>query len=111
MLFLQILVLVICIEATTNIISKSQLFEPLRQVLFESNNRGCKFAHNLIDCPYCTSLWVSLFYTIMFVLYMVNLLPSIFLWFFVAVALHRASNVLHFVIDRVDEYHTIIPED
>lgn len=111
-LILSILVLIMCIEATTNILSKSLLFQPVKKYLSNFNSsRGCKFLHDLLDCPYCTSVWVSMFYTIMFVIFLNNLLPSILLWFFISIALHRASNIAHYIIDRLDEYHTIIPEE
>jgi len=101
--FVVILFLIILIEAITNILSKSTLFEPIREYLFNHrNNRGCRFLHNLLDCPYCCSVWVSMLCLTMFYIYVVNLLPSIFLWFSIGIVFHRLSNVLHFIIDRFD---------
>ncbi len=104
-LVLQILITLISIEAITNIISKSVLFEPIRKLLFKSNNRTLKFIHEGIDCPYCTSVWVSLFCTVMLYLDVINLLPQILALFFIGLVLHRLSNVVHFIIDRIDSNH------
>lgn len=104
-LFLQIVATVILIEAITNIITKSELFRPLRAWLFESNNRALRFVHSIIDCPYCTSVWVSLFSIFMLYLYIHNLLPQILALFFMGIILHRLSNLLHHIIDRFDSNH------
>jgi len=106
MLALDIICTIILIEAVTNILTKSELFRPLRAYLFESNNKILRFIHNMLDCPYCTSVWVSLFSVILLYLYINNLLPHILALFFMGVILHRLSNVLHFIIDRTDLNHT-----
>lgn len=104
MLFIEILATVVFIEASTNVISKSDLFEPVRRWLFERNNRLLRFIHSIIDCPYCTSVWVSLFSISMLYLYINNSLPQILALFFMGVILHRLSNVLHFLIDVLDRF-------
>ena len=104
-LILAVIVTVISIEAITGILCKSELFRPIREFVFESNNRVLKFIHNILDCPYCTSVWVSLFCTVMLYLDVINLLPQILALFFIGLVLHRVSNVLHFIIDRIDSNH------
>jgi hypothetical protein len=103
---LEIIATIILIEAITGIITKSELFRPLRVFLFESNNRFLKFIHDITDCPYCTSVWVSLFCIAMLCLYKYNIMPQILALFFMGIVLHRLSNILHFMIDRIDSNHT-----
>ena len=105
LLALEIVCTIILIEAITNILTKSDIFRPLRAYLFESNNKILRFIHNILDCPYCTSVWVSLSSIILLCLYLNNLLPHILALFFMGVILHRLSNVLHFIIDRIDSNH------
>jgi len=105
MIFLEILATIILIEAITNFLGKSELLKPLREFLYNSNNRILKFFHDLLDCPYCTSVWVSLFSIIVLCLYINNLLPHILALFFMGIILHRLSNILHFIIDRIDSNH------
>jgi len=107
----SILITIILIEAITNILSKSELFSPLREFLFNSNSKVLRFIHNMIDCPYCTSVWVSLFLTVMLYLYNINTLPQILALFFMGIVLHRISNVLHFVIDRIDSNHVDLDKE
>jgi hypothetical protein len=98
---LFILFVVISIEATTELVSKSEFFSPIRAWFFR--RRSCrlfKFIHDILDCPYCLSVWVScffigLFYIIIFKeVYFYVLLP-------VMLITHRLANILHFIIDRI----------
>ncbi len=102
---LQLIAAIFLTESITNILSKSNLFKPLREFLFNSDIRILRFVHDLLDCPYCTSVWVSLFSILMLYLYMNNLLPRILALFFMGLILHRLSNILHFIIDRIDSNH------
>ena len=105
MVLLEILATIILIEAITGFLSKASLLDPLRDLLLNSNNRILKFFNDLLECPYCTSVWVSLFSIAMLYLYMNNLLPHILALFFMGIILHRLSNILHFIIDRIDSNH------
>jgi hypothetical protein len=89
MLALEIICTIILIEAITNILTKSEIFRPLRAYLFESNNKALRFIHNVLDCPYCTSVWVSLSSIILLCLYINNLMPHILALFFIGIVLHR----------------------
>jgi len=102
-MLLLIILFIISIEATTNIVSKSEFFKPLRKYLFNhSNYRAVRFIHDLIDCPYCTSVWISLFYVCAALLLM-NTHGFIALeTLMIVVSFHRLSNILHYVIDRLD---------
>jgi len=108
---LEIIAAIILIEAITGIITKSELFQPIRKFLFNSNSRILKFIHDITDCPYCTSVWVSLFCTGMLCLYKLNIMPQLLALFFMGVVLHRLSNVLHFIIDRIDSNHESLDKD
>ncbi len=104
--FLEIVFLIILIEATTNIITKAKITEPIRNYLFNhSSNRVIKFLHDLIECSYCASVWVSGFYCLMLWFYISSILPIWVIFIFIALVFHRLSNVLHFIIDRVDSNH------
>lgn len=100
---LLLILLVINIEAVTNLISKSEIFKPLRAFLFNhSNIKIIKFIHELVDCPYCTSVWVSLFCVLFFYLAQTYALMPMFIFFMLVISMHRLSNILHHIIDRID---------
>lgn len=106
MLALEIICIIILIEAITNIVSKSDLFKPMREFLFnKGENKLFRFIHTLVDCPYCLSVWVSLLCVVMLYLYINNLLPFVLIWVCIAVIFHRLSNILHFIVDRIDSNH------
>jgi len=116
MYILLFILLILNIEAVTNILSKSEIIKPIRSFLFSrSNNKGIKFLHDLLDCPYCTSVWVSLFYmTMLYLIVGVYALSSVFVFFMLVIALHRLSNILHHVIDRIDSnnrYDVLVDKD
>jgi len=106
-MFLEVVVLIILVEALTNLISKSDIFKPIRKYCFDSNNKLLSFMHDLLECPYCVSVWVAMFVVGLYELYINNLLPPILMLFFMVIVLHRLSNILHFIIDRVDSNHTL----
>ena len=116
MMVFVLFLLIINIEAVTNILSKSEMFKPLRAFLFNrSNGKWLKFLHDLLDCPYCTSVWVSLFYVIMlYITIDVYALSSVFIFIMLVIAFHRLSNILHHIIDRVDKtsgYDVLVDKD
>lgn len=102
MSLLEIIVAVLLVEAITNILTKSELFEPPRKFLFESENKVLGFTHTIVDCPYCTSVWIGLLVAFFLYLNSAYALPSVLVWFCIGVVLHRLSNVLHVLIDRIE---------
>lgn len=97
---------IILIEAITNIVSKSDLFKPMREFLFnKGENKLFRFMHLLVDCPYCLSVWVSVPCIVVLYLYINNLLPLVLMWVCIVIIFHRLSNVLHCLIDRIDSNH------
>lgn len=105
-----ILFAVILTEAITEIITKSDIFVPIRKFFFKrrKNNKFFNWMHELLDCGYCTSVWVGWFVIISFLC-----LDCLFLRiFYGGVIIHRLSNILHFVIDRLDRTNDLkIEED
>jgi hypothetical protein len=104
-LILLFLLTALLVEAITGILVKSDLFIPVRKYLFESKNRVLKFVSEILDCPYCTSVWVSLFCVCMLYIFIIGILPRILALFFLGIILHRISNIVHHVIDRLDPNH------
>jgi hypothetical protein len=97
---LIILFAIILTEAITQIITKSELFKPIRKFFFDRRgNKFCNYMHDLLDCGYCVSVWVGWFVVIAF-LYIDSVVINVF---FAGLVLHRLSNVLHFIIDRINK--------
>lgn len=93
---------VIATEAITEILTKSNLFEPFREFLFNKRqSKVCAWLHNLLDCGYCTSVWVGWFIAFV-ILFDVSLIHRYIDWFFIGLILHRLANVQHFLIDKLD---------
>ncbi len=91
--------LIILTEAITQIITKSELFEPIRKFFFDRRkNKFFNWMHSLLDCGYCTSVWVGWFVAISFLFFKSMILNV----FFIGIVLHRLSNILHFIIDRIN---------
>jgi len=96
---LDIGTVIIATEALTNLLTKSEfsirfIKEPLfkrRQVKF------FKFVHDILDCGYCTSVWAACIFALFF------LANNTLNFIIVALVIHRLSNVLHFIIDWLDE--------
>lgn len=94
-----ILFAIILTEAITQLITKSEFFKPIRKFFFKKKkNRFFNWIHDLLDCGYCTSVWVGLFVVICMIVVNNIVLNA----FFVGIVLHRLSNILHFIIDRID---------
>jgi hypothetical protein len=99
--FCYLFVFIVATEATTELISKSDIFLPFRRWFFNRRiNKLFNFIHSMLECPYCASVWVGCFYATMFYVFLVTnhyillLLPTILFF-------HRLANVFHFLIDRL----------
>ncbi len=87
---------IILTEALTELLSKSEFFSPIREFFFKRrSNKVFKFIHSLLDCPYCTSVWVG-FSVVICLLLFNNILIDIFC---LGIMVHRFSNIFHFIID------------
>jgi hypothetical protein len=101
-LVIKFILAIILTEAITEIITKSGIFLPLRAKVFSlgQENIFFKWLHNLLDCGYCFSMWSGMFVAILF-FKGIDLLHWSLDWFFVAIVLHRLSNLFHNIMDRV----------
>ena len=101
-LFFKVLLAIILTEAITEIVTKSEIFSPFRAKIFKlgHNNKFFDWLHRLLDCGYCFSMWTGALIAILFFRDVRLLHPTID-WFFVAVILHRLSNLFHNIMDRV----------
>jgi len=99
-----ILFLVVFTEAITEIITKSELFSPIRKFFFDRRQSIIsRFIHDLLDCGYCVSVWVGLFSACVF-LFVDNIILNLF---FMGIVIHRLSNILHYLIDRINRNYDI----
>lgn len=94
---------IILTEALTELLVKSEIFQPVRNfVFFKSQEPIYNFIGKVLSCGYCCSVWVAAALTFIFtVLGFIELFGFWLLDFFViTLVLHRASNYLHGVSDR-----------
>ena len=102
-LFFHFLLAIVAVEAITEIVTKSEVFSPIREFFF--NRRKSKifdWIHSLFDCGYCTSVWAGVFISILWFC-----VDSMFLdMIYIGLVLHRLSNMLHFMIDRLNKDRT-----
>jgi len=98
--FFILIIFIIVVEAITELLSKSEIFRPFREFFFNRRKyKLFKFVHDLLDCGYCTSVWVSLFVVTVFISF-----SNTYLYVFLAViVIHRLSNIFHFIIDRINK--------
>lgn len=105
LLFVKFLFAIILTEAVTGIVSKSGVFLPFREFLNERVEKSFLFNYlnDLVTCPYCFSVWAAWFSVIVFGLTIKGgFLDPYFGYFLVGLVVHRLSNVLHYIIDRID---------
>lgn len=105
-MIIKFLFAVILTEAITEILTKARLLEPIHQRVFNKIKEGNFFErlYELMSCGYCVSVWVGWFVALLL------FFDSSFIckgvdWFFIGIVLHRLSNILHFVIDRINISH------
>lgn len=93
------IIAIVLTESITEIVAKSAIFEPLRKLFFEKRkNVVFKFIHDILDCPYCLSVWVG---TLVGIVLLDIKIVNVWLdWFIIGLLLHKCSNVLHNLIDR-----------
>jgi len=101
-LIIKFLLAIILTEATTEVITKSEFFHPLRSRIFTLGlgNKFFNWFHNLLDCGYCFSVWAGMLIAILF-FREIDLIHYSVDWFFIGLILHRLSNLFHNIIDRL----------
>lgn len=103
------------VETFTQLIQKSVFFGFFRGFFSaRRKKRIFSFIDTLLQCPYCTSVWVSLFVVFCAVISGYNLVifGNIYVdWFLFFVACHRMSNLIHDVWDRYLTRHYLKEQD
>ncbi len=105
LLSIKLLFAAVLTESITNIISKSGVFLPFREFLDKHKEKFFVFNwfSDLITCPYCFSVWAAWFCVIVLGLTIkVEFLNPYFGYFLTGLVVHRISNVIHYLIDRID---------
>ena len=92
---------VILTETITELLVKSELSSRFIKSKLHKNreNKLCGFLHDLLDCGYCTSVWIGVLSSIIFIDYII--IDKSVSWLIFGLLTHRLSNLWHFVIDRV----------
>lgn len=93
-MIIEFILAIIAIEAVTEIIVSSQIAEPLRAWCYYNSS----FLHKLVNCGYCTSVWISVLVSIS-ILGLTGLPVSVEC-VILTFALHRLSNVWHEFVVR-----------
>ena len=108
--FAALFVCVVVNEALVELINKSVFFSFLRVFLSDKEGPLYKFFSKIVECPFCCSVWTSLFLTFLLFsfssLVLINsLIPDFFIfWLFV----FRASNYFHDWHDKkIDKHFTL----
>lgn len=106
---INVLLLSLAVEAITEIITSSELMNPLRQRIRRlaytspptdnTNTRAYAWLDKLISCGYCTSVWVALIVCIWFDYAIVR--DKYISVVIMAFAIHRISNWIHVLYEIV----------
>ena len=66
-MIIKFLLAVILCELIVEIVIKSELFEPIRNIFISRKlkNRFFWFAGNLLSCGYCFSVWIGVFISVL----------------------------------------------
>lgn len=101
-MIIKLLLSVVLTETITELLVKSEFFMPLRKFIFEkgSDNKVLRFIHNILDCGYCTSVWIG-FLIATILLKDFSLINPFVDWFFMGLLVHRLSNYLHNIVDKI----------
>jgi hypothetical protein len=103
LIIVKFLCSIVLVEAITEILTKSELFEPVRKFFFDrKKNKLFNKLHDLIDCGYCTSVWIG-FFTALLIFSDVNFINKYIDWFIIGLILHRLANFLHSIFDWINK--------
>ena len=105
--FLICIIIALAVSPISFTITKTKIFKPIRSWAFSKN----KFLGELLECPYCSSHWISLLFCIIIVPQPIKsafIIMNIIISTFVVVFF---SSVFNFVIwwsyERMDIYNEI----
>lgn len=91
---MKLILCIIAAEAMTQLAAKAEIFDKLREWV----KSWCKFTNELLSCPYCISVWVAGFTTILFIYY-----ESAY-YFIILLVIHRLSNFIHDFFRVIQNY-------
>lgn len=105
---LLIVISVVCVEALVELAIKSEIFFSPREKIKSLDWFGKEFIGKLLSCGYCFSVWVSAF-VVSAVFLSARCNPTHISYYvyipILIVLVHRLSNYLHMLIDRVDKFY------
>jgi len=103
-LLVQVLMAVLLTELLTELVIKSDIFKPMRNVIFKLGD----WFQKLFSCGYCFSVWAA---AVVVLLTDTSYPLTGIHWLdlgLMALVVHRLSNVLHNVIDKyTDKYYDV----
>lgn len=105
---LLVIVLAVCVEAITELVVKSKIFLPLRNLFEERTNKVAVFFGGLLSCGHCFSVWASAAACSAVVLFNPDFFcgeNKIVSTALLILLVHRLANYLHFCVDRVDKFY------
>ena len=82
---MRLILCIIAAEALTQLTCKAEIFNRPREWVKSLS----LFTNDLLSCPYCDSVWVATFTTVIYFAW-----DSVYL-FVIMLVIHRMSNVLH----------------
>ena len=103
-MFIQVLMVIVLTELLTELVIKSEIFKPVRSVIFKLGD----WFKKLFSCGYCFSVWAA-----MGVVFITDTSYPLTgnNWLdlgLMALVVHRLSNILHNVIDKwTDKYYSV----
>jgi uncharacterized membrane protein len=82
---MRLVLCIVAVEAITQLICKAEIFNRLRNYIQSLS----KFTNELLECPYCVSVWVAVFITVLYYFWEYSC------YFVIMLVVHRISNWLH----------------
>jgi hypothetical protein len=103
-LLIQVFLCIVLTELVTELVVKSEIFKPVREVVFKLGD----WFQKLFSCGYCFSVWAAVGVVLLtntsYPLTGINVVDLGLM----ALVVHRSSNVLHNIIDKwTDKYYSI----
>lgn len=96
---MELFLCIIAAEAMTQLACKAEIFDNIREWAKSLSS----FTDRLLSCPYCVSVWIAAFATILYITYEYSY-P-----FIILLTIHRGSNFVHDLFRivfnfKVDQY-------
>ena len=97
----KIILMVIFTEAIVNLIFYAGPLQKIRKNIIQCTPFLIFEGDHLLECKYCTSFWIGILSSIIF-LFLINYL--IVLFFIYAIVFHRLSNYVHIVFSIIRDH-------